>query len=117
MAQDQIITTEQRSTLQHDIDGLKQTLTNVTQQAEQKMGTIAKQQAGLPPEATVDAEPIEGTSELHTAGFREITAEDEFAANEAIVAEREQEITKIAQDVVTVRELFADVAELVREQG
>jgi hypothetical protein len=115
---DKVITHEQHGKLQADINSLKQTLANVTERAQAAMSsTSAKAHKAEPPTSAFDESARAGEEEGQAEGFQELTNEAEFAANEAAMKAREQEITKIARDVVTVRELFADVADLVKDQG
>jgi hypothetical protein len=118
METDSAITPEQHARLTSTIEGLKQTLAEVTERAQVRLSSTSVHKAqAAPPAFDEGAAEEERGQDTGIAGLQEVTNEDEFAANEALMAERAQEITKIAKDVVTVRELFADVADLVKEQG
>jgi syntaxin 7 len=46
-----------------------------------------------------------------------IVVEEDIVYNEAVIEERDEEIKQVQKDILTVNEIFRDVAILVREQG
>ena len=57
------------------------------------------------------------SGEVGQGGLRVVQAMQGREVDEAIMAERERDIKKINQDMVLVKEMFRDMAELVNSQG
>jgi hypothetical protein len=57
------------------------------------------------------------SGEAGQGGLRVVQAMQGREVDEAIMAERERDIKKINQDMVLVKEMFRDMAELVNSQG
>lgn len=57
------------------------------------------------------------TTAAEQAILSKLRVEDEFAINEHLIAEREEDIARTAKDVREVKEMYDDLGYLVAEQG